>query len=143
MDSFNVVYVVSLDGQSFFVSRFVKEVMVGVVDDQMEIKVVSEVYGELDLGNIGDVDGVRWEVFQSVVVVEGGVVGFIGGILKLRRYDRSGINDIECGQYLVRMYWRLVRFIEWLIGFSYLEGIGIFQYCSVDFCSKLSYREQF
>jgi hypothetical protein len=71
--------------------------MAGVVDDQTEIKAASEVHGELDLGNIGDVDGVRWEASQSAVVAEGGVAGLTGGTLKLRRHDRSGINDTECG----------------------------------------------
>lgn len=73
LDESHLLQVASPDGQRAGTRALSEEVMSGVVHDQAKVQVASEVNGELDLGDIGDVDRV-WRKASKLAFAAGGSV---------------------------------------------------------------------
>jgi hypothetical protein len=72
--------------------------MASVANNKTQVQVAGKVDGQLDLGDVGDVEGVRWEPSQRAVLAESSALGLTGGTLEERGHERGRMHNavVEC-----------------------------------------------
>lgn len=91
MKDIDSIKVVSPDRQSAFSGVLAQEVVASVADNEAQVRITSEINGQLDLSNTADVQRVRWEPSERTVLAKSGILGLTSGTFKERRHDRGRV----------------------------------------------------